>query len=414
MGSGVNNKVFAVEAGQSPGTVYAAGSFTFAGGSPANHVAQWNGSSWSTVGGGANYYVWDLIHYNGQLHAGGGFNTVDGGTVAWGMARWNGTAWNPLAGGIHGEVYALEKFNGDLYAAGFIDTLSGFNTGRGIMKWNGSAWSSLGGAPGDGVAGPPGFRVYALIAFNNELYVGGSFVTANGTTVNNIAKWNGTSWSAIGSGTNGAVRAFGVHNGELYVGGEFTLANGTAVNRLAKLSGTTFSSVGGGTDGPVYGIGSYMNELYATGVFTSAGGVTAGNIARWNGTVWKDLIGGLNFEGYTLTTIGGSLYVGGFYSVIGATITNNIAYWVLTTGVEENEKVRPLGIFPNPGDGVFYFEAAFVPDEVRVYDAAGALVAHEKGLLRRTLDLRNLPQGMYTVAARTGAVARYGKVVIGR
>jgi hypothetical protein len=33
---------------------------------------------------------------------------------------------------------------------------------------------------------------YALAINGNDIYVGGYFVTANGDTVNHIAKWNGT------------------------------------------------------------------------------------------------------------------------------------------------------------------------------------------------------------------------------
>jgi len=418
MGSGVNNKVYAIEEDAALNGLYAGGTFTLASGSPASYIAHWDGSVWSPLGGGTNYYVWDMTYFNGTLYVGGGFNTVNGTITAWGVATWDGTNWGAVGNGIHGEVYDLVKYNGNLYAAGFIDTLSGFNPGRGIVVWNGSTWSALGGTPGNGVSGPPGFRAYALQVYNNELYVGGDFVNANSMTVNNIAKWNGTAWSAVGSGTNGPVRCFGVHNGELYVGGEFTMANGTAVNRLAKLSGTTFSPVGGGTNGPVYAIGSYMNELYATGAFTMAGTTPVNNIARWDYITWKDLIGGLNFEGYCLTTINTDLFVGGFFSVIGTTITNNIAGWNITTGIGESDDPEAVCMFPNPASDHVYVEGfrGKAPASVILFDAEGRRYARAAtpapGINRFRVDVRDLSPGVYVVALQAGDRRRATRLVI--
>ena len=42
--------------------------------------------------------------------------------------------------------------------------------------------------------------VYALAVSGSTLYAGGDFTTAGGNAANNIAQWNGSSWSALGSG----------------------------------------------------------------------------------------------------------------------------------------------------------------------------------------------------------------------
>ncbi len=41
-----------------------------------------------------------------------------------------------------------------------------------------------------------------MAVYNVELYVTGGFDSAGGIAVNNIAKWNGSSWSAVGTGLN--------------------------------------------------------------------------------------------------------------------------------------------------------------------------------------------------------------------
>ena len=40
----------------------------------------------------------------------------------------------------------------------------------------------------------------ALAVSGSALYAGGYFTTAGGTSANYIAQWNGSSWSALGSG----------------------------------------------------------------------------------------------------------------------------------------------------------------------------------------------------------------------
>ena len=45
--------------------------------------------------------------------------------------------------------------------------------------------------------------VQTLAVSGNTLYAGGAFSTAGGVQANNIARWNGTNWSVLGSGVSG-------------------------------------------------------------------------------------------------------------------------------------------------------------------------------------------------------------------
>ncbi|HAX47874.1 MAG TPA: hypothetical protein DCX92_02710, partial [Bacteroidetes bacterium] len=49
--------------------------------------------------------------------------------------------------------------------------------------------------------------VRALTTFSGQLIAAGDFTTIGGIGANRIASWNGTSWSAMGLGTNGRVSA---------------------------------------------------------------------------------------------------------------------------------------------------------------------------------------------------------------
>ena len=62
----------------------------------------------------------------------------------------------------------------------------------------------------------------ALTELSGELIAGGDFSSAGGVAANHIARWDGTAWSPLGTGTDGPVRTFLVQAGViLYAGGAF-------------------------------------------------------------------------------------------------------------------------------------------------------------------------------------------------
>ena len=76
--------------------------------------------------------------------------------------------------------------------------------------------------------------IYALATSGAELYAGGRFTNAGGTSVKYIAKWDGTAWSNLGSGMNDRVWALAVSGTNLYAGGDFTIAGDKLSNYSAK------------------------------------------------------------------------------------------------------------------------------------------------------------------------------------
>src|SRR5207247_1232209 len=102
------------------GVLIAGGVFNIAGGGPADFIAQWNGTTWQSVGTGTNGSVNALAVYNNNLIAGGTF-TFAGGSAANFIAQWNGTTWSAMGGGAVGgpitdAVLALTVYNGNLIA----------------------------------------------------------------------------------------------------------------------------------------------------------------------------------------------------------------------------------------------------------------------------------------------------------
>src|SRR6185369_9655885 len=100
---------------------------------------------------------------------------------------------------------------------------------KNIAKWNGSTWTAL----GSGVDGGTTYQgALALAVSGGNLYAGGYFTNAGGLVANHIAKWNGSSWSALGAGMNQFVAALTASGNDLYavVWQPTTLRNGTGTS----------------------------------------------------------------------------------------------------------------------------------------------------------------------------------------
>ena len=68
----------------------------------------------------------------------------------------------------------------------------------------------------------------------STVYAGNHFSTAGGSAANDIAQWDGTSWSTLGSGMDNTVNALVVSGGDLYPGGYFGTAGGKVSPYIAR------------------------------------------------------------------------------------------------------------------------------------------------------------------------------------
>ncbi len=339
--TGLNNGVYAL-AVLPGGDLVAGGAFSSAGGVTANSIARWTGGSFAPLGSGITplFDVYSLaVLANGDLVAGGDFPTAGGVTVNK-IARWNGVAWASLGTGM-GTAQGFAPFvsalallpNGDLVAGGAFTTAGGV-AANSIARWNGASWAPL----GSGVAASNGDlpQVYSLAVLpNGDIVAGGLFTTAGGLPANNIARWNGSSWSPLGSGTNLPVLAIAPFpNGDLAVAGQFTIAGGAAANFVANWRGSIsqWAPMGVGVNGPAYALAVLPGgDLVASGGFTSAGGVGASRIARWNGSSWAPIGAGMNLGVNALAVMpSGELVAGGVFTAAGGAPSYYWARWTDT------------------------------------------------------------------------------------
>src|SRR5437867_1768783 len=133
----------------------------------------------------------------------------------------------------------------------------GASAGR-IARWNGSTWSSLGSGIGMTYYTP---TVLSLTAFDPgtgpRLVAGGHFGLAGGLPVNSMAKWHGASWSPVSWNpiVNGpdrpvnALTVFDFGNGpELVAGGDFYRIGHAYFSEVARWNGSAWSSIGNAFD----------------------------------------------------------------------------------------------------------------------------------------------------------------------
>jgi trimeric autotransporter adhesin len=361
--------------------LYVGGSFTTAGGIPANHIAKWNGSTWSALGSGLNDYADKLTINGADLYVGGIFSTA-GGVPAKNIAKWNGVSWSGIPTGypLYNGGYSL-VFSGTNFYVG-----SGFD----VARWTGAGWSptstglsnniiamAVNGTnlyvieevfppPGEGPPPPNQNRILKrdaenwstismelnemallLAASENRLYVGGFFTSVDGTPASHIAGWDGATWSPLGSGLDAPPGLFQMSGTNLYVAGAFSTAGGVPANRIARWDGSSWSALGSGVDDVILGMTASGTDLYVAGNFANAGGAPVEEIAKWDGSTWSSLGSGFAGSGpwgaevRALAVVGTNLYAGGSFHTAGGVAANNIARWdgsawhPMATGIAE-------------------------------------------------------------------------------
>ncbi|MBL9078386.1 MAG: hypothetical protein JNL08_12825 [Planctomycetes bacterium] len=315
LGSGMTGTVNELRATAS-GDLLAAGFFTTAGGVACSGVARWRAGAWQPVGTGPGGFPVHVIETD-QGHvvatgffSGGIHNVASCVAGVWSYATTDvnpgvpalaklvdGTvllsgssgiyAWTPTGllgfAGLPAPTTAICALRGGGFvAAGSWAQIGGQAVGY-IARWNGTAWQPLGAGLDFSFPFPLVSSIVELP--DGDLVIGGSFPAASGVVCNNIARWNGGSWSALGAGTVGGIAelAFLPH-GLLAVGGTFTSAGGLPASRFAvigtscpgsaQVAGASCAGSGGNSQLSAHGV------PLLGGTFTAVGsGLPASSVA---------------------------------------------------------------------------------------------------------------------------------------
>jgi hypothetical protein len=299
---GVNNVVLAVVANATD--VYVGGDLTTAGDVPASNIARFSlvTHQWYALGSGVNSRVYALALHGNTLYVGGIF-TQAGGKAAQGIAQYNTLTgqWSTVGGSVltptnATKVSALTVDGyGNLYMGGHFTGVGGVSA-MNVARWNGSTWSALGHGLGDNT-----MEVYSLWASSStDVYAGGNFTLFYVPyTSAGVAHWDGSGWNGLGGGTYNStyrsVNAVVVSGSQVYIGGDFTTVDDTsshAVNHFAiyNTGTSTWSTLGIGMDASIYALAlDAAGHVYAGGQFNHADGMNMGKISVWNGSFWHTM-----------------------------------------------------------------------------------------------------------------------------
>lgn len=184
------------------GDLFVGGSIPYGG---TGGVARWNGTTWSSVGGGITKgnYIASMTAHGDELIVGGDFTEMDGVPCRY-VAAWNPRdGWHALGDGVDGVVSDLISRNGDLYASMFLCGPPG------LARWTNGHWERL---ESPTQVSALGWYRGRLLASSNGFCGGIAYRDAAGA------------WRPLGSGLNGVPTAFVEQDQSLFVGGRFSRA----------------------------------------------------------------------------------------------------------------------------------------------------------------------------------------------
>jgi hypothetical protein len=308
-----------------------------------------------------------------EIYLGGTFKYAGNNVAVSTIVHWDGSIWSAIEG-LDGPIFAIAVGeDGALYAGGAF----------GVARRDGGGWSTIGELDGS---------VFTIAMRGSEIYAGGNFVMSGNDTLNRIARWDGSRWSALAEGIDsqlpmfkgGLVGAISFDGNDLYAAGGFTTAGKDTVHNIARWDGTAWHAMNGGTDNYVRALAVAGGRLYAGGSFTRAGTTEVTGLAAWNGTngSWSS-VGDLDSGSVsTLAVAGNWLYAGGRLSYSGATIAQAIARIDLATGI-----ISPVGTGINGGVNALVSDSAgtvYVGGEF--FSAGGENIARWNGTAWSVVD----------------------------
>ena len=355
--TGSCDEVFAI----GPGNNFIGGRFQTLGGTAFSGLSYWNSLRWDSIAsqvkaasyspevrgliaipdlGGVTIGAFDSLNFNHITipAAGMGYRDLNTGSP-------QALATSLGGPGNFQTVFDAEPWNGEIVAAGNFTHIDGVPIqGLGIRDTNGT-WSQL------AMIGSGNVRDI-LNDGDSLLYIAGNFRTVNGISVDGIAVFDGTSWSALGQG-------FGFYNnvwalakdsltGEIAVGGGFFDAYQSNGSPLASAGLAFWDGIKWKTRGEVSAqitnpaqyaqvvrAITYAPDgtLYIGGEFSGVDNVSAKRVARYHpSTGWQAVGGGISgsdCSGYPVVNVLGyhdqELMVGGQFSRAGDNQAHGIA-----------------------------------------------------------------------------------------
>ncbi|MFT3687158.1 MAG: GC-type dockerin domain-anchored protein [Phycisphaerales bacterium] len=263
---------------------------------------------------------------NGELFVSGRF-VQDSPSILAGLARLGGDRWSAVGdvAFASGSVWCMADHGSGLFVGGSFTLPLADGATQNVARWDGERWSALGsglGIPGDGS------YVNSLCSVGEQVYAAGRFATGGTASTQNVALWDGAGWTGLGGGFNGPVGALVWYDGGLVAGGDFTGDNsGNAFSRIARWDGAAWHAMGDGLNGRARFVCVADGSLYVGGDFTLSGTRSVEGVARWDGGAWVPVGEGLWATGEyawvdSIGVFGDRLVAAGGYAYPGGSVSS--------------------------------------------------------------------------------------------
>ncbi|KPL87059.1 hypothetical protein [Herpetosiphon geysericola] len=230
------------------------------------------------------------------------------------IAPINGSWDSSLGNSFHklGTINSLSlDAANNLYVAGDFNYINQTEV-NGLARWNGTSWNGYGLKPADNG------KIRNVLSFDNSLFAIGSFGSLQQAR-NNIARWDGTQFQALGTGLTGhltpyptetyaaALASFG---GMLYVGGDFTHFDGRPAYGIGQWNGEVVSQTVD-FEWMVNSFASNGTDFIAGGIFTAVGD-TSSRLARFVNNQWQPFDVGITNTYFTVYNAQNTIYLAGY------------------------------------------------------------------------------------------------------
>ncbi len=288
-------------------------------------------TDWVSLPSELNQEAVALVEYDGKLVVGGLFNQA-GNITANGIAAWDGSNWTTFGNGLGDTmspfpfvyIQNMVSHDGNLYVAGQFSEEDGY-IGNNIAMWDGTSWTNM--------AGGSNKRIFDLIMYNDELYVGGDFDTIGTVEANSIAKWDGTAWHSLDTVFKEdifslIVADFQIFDDKLYVAGGIPNVYGQSCITVAEFDGNTWTCV---SDGLFYGIkrfGVWNDTLIGGNNLHLVNGNPIWETHKYNGTEWEIFSTQMPLPiAQDFTVYQGELYLSGGMPLVNDEIIPKVVKW---------------------------------------------------------------------------------------
>lgn len=417
-GEGLNNHGLALV--EHAGSIVVGGRFAIAGSAIAGGVARWEAGHWAGMDEGFGYSVEvrDLCSFAGGLYATGIREP--------GVQRWDGLQWTALAGDFAHGCNVLAEYDGRLHVGGSFTTVDGTPCARVACRQD-STWIPL----GEGISGGSYPDVGVLASHAGLLFAGGDFAIAGGQPAANIAGWDGTTWQSLGQGVDAEVRALLSDGDRLVVGGFFNSAGGQPARAVAAWDGATWTALGSNIVGGVHALARFGGWLLAAGNLSLSDDPAARDLVYWDGATWRGVVSTDEYQILAMQARGDELWLTGHLTAVGGVRSNNVAVFEIDATAAGDGQPGALVLRPchpnpfNPRTTLRFTLSAAGPARLSIHDVQGRhlrllmdgdLPAGEHALNWDGLDDagKALPSGVYFSRLEAGGEQRSGKLVLSR